>query len=166
MPDEIFEIVDADGNVLGLRSRAEVHQDPSLLHKVAHVLVFNESGELLLQRRSMNKDVEPGKWDTSVGGHVSPGEDIKAAAFREMEEELGISCNDMDFLYSYIFSGRHESELVFSYRCTHNGPFTYNVEEIDAVAFWRLDDILNTLGCGTLSLNFEAEIRKYLSVRP
>ena len=79
--------------------------DPSLLHKVVHVLVFNDAGNLLLQKRSMNKDVAPGKWDTSVGGHVSPGEDLKTAALREMKEELGVIPEDIEPLYSYISFG-------------------------------------------------------------
>src|ERR1700686_4931160 len=89
MQEEMIEIVDTEGSTIGIRRRSEVHGNPSLLHKVVHVLVFNDAGNLLLQKRSMNKDVAPGKWDTSVGGHVSPSEDLKTAALREMKEELG-----------------------------------------------------------------------------
>jgi isopentenyldiphosphate isomerase len=85
MPEEVIEIVDTEGRTIGLRNRSEVHRDPSLLHKVVHVLIFNDAGQLLLQKRSMKKDVAPGKWDTSVGGHVSPGEDLMFAALREMD---------------------------------------------------------------------------------
>ena len=81
---EKLEIVDNDGNVIGLAERSELHRNPGLIHRVVHVLVFNNSGELLLQKRSLKKDIAPGKWDTSVGGHVNPGEDVFAAARREM----------------------------------------------------------------------------------
>ncbi|HIJ60603.1 MAG TPA: NUDIX domain-containing protein, partial [Nitrospirae bacterium] len=76
MDEEFLEIVDADGNTIGTALRSDVHGNPALLHKVVHVLVFNKRGDLLLQKRSLSKDVAPGKWDTSVGGHVSPNEDL------------------------------------------------------------------------------------------
>jgi isopentenyldiphosphate isomerase len=133
-----------------------------MLHKVVHVLVFNENGELLLQKRSMNKDVAPGKWDTSVGGHVPNGENLITAAIREMEEELGITSDNIKPLYSYIHSNHYESELVFTHSCIHNGPFSFNKEEIDEVRFWNMEEIKNAIGTGLLSDNFESEINRYL----
>src|SRR5208337_1082031 len=131
---------------LGIAPRSSIHGNPSLLHKVVHVLVFNGSGKLLLQKRSMNKDVAPGKWDTSVGGHVAPGEDTSAAALREMEEELGVDGGEINFLYSYIYSNTHESELVFTYSCINNGPFQFNAEEIDEIRLWSLKEIIENIG--------------------
>ncbi|MGD0283491.1 MAG: NUDIX domain-containing protein [Dissulfurispiraceae bacterium] len=166
MQDELLEIVDEHGKTLGIASRSSMHGNPSLLHKVVHVLVFNSAGELLLQKRSMNKDVAPGKWDTSVGGHVSPAEDTYSAARREMTEELGVDTGEITFLYSYIYSNACESELVFTHSCIHNGPFSFNTEEIDSVKFWELEEIKKAFGSGVLSDHFEAEINKYLSYTP
>jgi isopentenyl-diphosphate delta-isomerase type 1 len=163
MKEEFLEIVDNEGRTTGYARRSEVHGNPSLLHKVVHVLVFNDEGRLLLQKRSQNKDVAPGKWDTSVGGHISPSEDLIAAAKREMEEELGIVPEDIKPIYSYIHSNHYESELVFTHSCTHNGPFSFNKEEIDEVLFWKIEDIKKAIGSGILSDNFESEITKYLS---
>jgi isopentenyl-diphosphate delta-isomerase type 1 len=163
MQEEFLEIVDNEGRTTGYARRSEVHGNPSLLHKVVHVLVFNDEGRLLLQKRSQNKDVAPGKWDTSVGGHISPSEDLIAAAKREMEEELGIVPEDIKPVYSYIHSNHYESELVFTHSCTHNGPFSFNKEEIDEVLFWKIEDIKKAIGSGILSDNFESEITKYLS---
>jgi isopentenyldiphosphate isomerase len=165
MPEEVIEIVDRAGRTIGLRNRSEAHRDPSLLHKVVHVLIFNDAGLLLLQKRSMKKDVAPGKWDTSVGGHINPGEDPMAAALREMNEELGIASAAIESLYSHIFACPFESELVFTYRCFHNGPFPFNMEEIDEVAFWEIDDIRRAIGGGMMSDNFESEIKIFLSGR-
>ena len=58
--EEILEIVDRDGNALALALRSKVHGNPSLMHKVVHVLVFNDHGELLLQKRSLQKEVQAG----------------------------------------------------------------------------------------------------------
>lgn len=162
MHEEFLEIVNMEGKAIGYARRSEVHGNPSLLHKVVHVLVFNDDGRLLLQKRSQNKDVAPDKWDTSVGGHISPGEGLIAAAKREMKEELGIISEDIKPIYSYIHSNHYESELVFTHSCIHNGPFYFNKEEIDEVSFWRIEDIKKAIGSGILSDNFESEIMKYL----
>ena len=160
---EKLEIVDSEGKVIGLAERAELHRDPSLIHRVVHVLIFNRKGELLLQKRSHQKDVAPGKWDTSVGGHVAPKEDVLAAAQREMTEELGITGCELRHLYRYLFSNLRESELVDTFSCIYEGAITFNKEEIDEVAFWDIGEIRKNLGSGDFSGHFEKEIRTYLS---
>jgi len=160
--EEIFEVFDTEGRIIGLAARSEVHCNPSLIHRVVHVLVFNRKGDLLLQRRSMNKDIEAGKWDTSVGGHVSPGEDIYDAAVREMREELGIVLSDLQFLYSYLFRNHHESELVSTFSCVYEGEVHFNAEEIDEVRFWLIQSIKEQTGKGIFSRYFEQEFTHYL----
>jgi isopentenyl-diphosphate delta-isomerase type 1 len=160
--DEMIEIVDSDGNVVGLAARSEIHGNPSLIHRVVHVLVFDTEGGLLLQKRSARKDVAPGKWDTSVGGHVNPGEDTESAARREMREELGIECRKLDFLYRYLFSNHIESELVSTFRCTYEGEILFNRTEIDEVRYWTMEEIRDSFGTGTFSGHFESEIKNYL----
>jgi isopentenyl-diphosphate delta-isomerase type 1 len=158
---ELLEIVDHEGKVIGIAERSELHTGPSLIHRVVHVLVFNKKGELLLQKRSMLKDVAPGKWDTSVGGHINPGEDIIAAANREMEEELGIKVQRLDFLYTYLFTSHIESELVSTFSCIHDSGFHFNKEEIDELAFWELKKIRDNMGRKMFSNHFEKEIANY-----
>ena len=160
--DEMLEVVDREGNVRRLAKRSEIHCDPSLLHRVVHVLVFDKKGRLLLQKRSMNKDVAPGKWDTSVGGHVSPGEDIPEAAKREMKEELGIADCSLTYLYSYLFSNHVESELVTTFSCEYDGRISFNRNEIDEIAFWDMDKIRENLGKNIFSNHLEKEISAYL----
>ena len=159
--NEILEVVDKNGNVLKLAKRSEIHRNPSLIHRVVHVLVFDKKGRLLLQKRSLNKDVAPGKWDTSVGGHVNPGEDILGAAKREMKEELGISDCRLDFLYAYLFSNNIESELVSTFSCQYKGKFFFNKDEIDEIAFWEIKKIKENLGKKIFSGHFEKEISAF-----
>ncbi len=159
---EKLEIVDKEGNVIGLAERSELHRNPGLVHRVVHVLVFSNDGKLLLQKRSMKKDVAPGKWDTSVGGHVGPGEDVVSAARREMEEELGIKGCELRYLYRYLFSNRRESELVNTYSCVYGGKMDFNREEIDEIAFWDIEKIKKNLGRHIFSGHFEKEMRHYL----
>ncbi len=158
---QILEVVDKQGCVIGAAPRKCVHGNNQLLHRVVHVLVFDKYHRLLLQKRSLNKRVAPGRWDTSVGGHVDCCEPVEKAMFREMEEELGIRPLAPRFIYQYIHSNDFESELVFTYTCRYDGKITYNHEEIDSVRFWEMKEIIDHLGKGILSDNFEDEFKRY-----
>ncbi len=155
--EELLEVVNERGEVIKTLPRSVIHGNPLLMHRVVHVLVFNKDGGLLLQKRSMNKDVAPGKWDTSVGGHVNSGETIEEAVRREMEEELGITSCGLKFLYSYIHSNPYETELVYTYSCIYAGEIKFNQDEIDEVRFWGIDEIRGNTGKGIFSDNFEDE---------
>lgn len=162
MENEILEIVDRTGKTTGTASRKDIHKD-RLLHKVIHLLVFNSEGRLLLQKRSKYKDIEPGKWDTSVGGHILKGENIHAALFREMEEELGITECSEEFLYSYIHSGEMENELVYSFRCVHDGTLKFNETEIEEIRLWDMQEIIVDIDNDMFSEHFRDEFKRYLS---
>jgi isopentenyl-diphosphate delta-isomerase type 1 len=161
--EEYLEIINDKGEIIGQAPRSEIHGNPGLMHRVVHVLVFNRDGEILLQKRSMKKDVAPGRWDTSVGGHVSPGEDLISSAFREMEEELGIRDGELRYLYSYVHTNPYETEHVTTFSLLYDGEVSFNPEEIDEVRFWKLDEVRKAMGRGILSDNFEHEISMYLS---
>ncbi|MDA8085136.1 MAG: NUDIX domain-containing protein [Nitrospiraceae bacterium] len=161
MAEEFLEIVNENGEVKGIAPRSEIHGNPALMHRVAHVLVFNGKGEILLQRRSMNKDVAPGRWDTSVGGHVDPGESPELAALREMREELGVE-GRLEFLHSYIHTNHYETELVYTFRAVKEDGFEFNAEEIEEIRFWDLGEVEMAVGSSLLSDNFEHEIATYL----
>ena len=160
--EEVFEVVDPSGKVVGTARRSELHKNPGLIHRVVHILVYNSSGALLLQKRSMNKDIAPGKWDTSVGGHINIGEDVCSAAQREMKEELGIEGYDLLYLYQYLYRGPREAELVNTFRCSVERGFSFNREEIDEIRYWDLQEIADALGSGIFSAHFEAEMSHYL----
>lgn len=138
---EVFDLVDENDNVIGSADREDFHGNPDMIHRVAHVLVFDSSGELYLQKRSSRKDVQPGKWDTSVGGHVNSGESYEEAAYREMKEELGIEGVPLEFLHRYIHRNEYESEFVSTYRCVWNGSIDFNRVEIEEGRFWTLKKI-------------------------
>jgi isopentenyldiphosphate isomerase len=159
--EEILEIVNEKGEIIGEAPRSEVHGNNSLLHRVVHVIVVNSRGDILLQKRSINKDVAPGRWDTSVGGHVDRGESIEEAVMRETKEEIGVFPENVRFLYTYIHSNPYESELVYTHECFSEGPFQYNKEEIEELRFWSKEEIDMNLGKGVFSDNFEEEYLRY-----
>src|SRR5580765_5186343 len=75
--EEIFDVVDGQDEVIGRATRNEVHRR-GLMHRATHVLVFNSAGQVFLQKRSMNKDRQPGLWDSSASGHLNVSEGYDA----------------------------------------------------------------------------------------
>ncbi|MBI4698907.1 MAG: NUDIX domain-containing protein [Nitrospirae bacterium] len=160
--EENLDVVNEEGEVIKTLPRSVIHGDPSMMHRVVHVLVFNSAGSLLLQKRSMNKDVAPGKWDTSVGGHIDAGETIIEALNREMEEELGVTSCEPEILYTYIHSNPYETELVYTHSCIYDSEIRFSREEIDEVRFWGEEDIRRNMGQGVFSDNFEHEYSAWM----
>lgn len=158
--NEIFPIVDESGTVTGSATRAFCHSGAKPLHPVVHLHIFNDKGELYLQKRSMKKDIQPGKWDTAVGGHVDYGEDIETALRREVREELGITDFDPTFCFRYIFESNIEKELVNSYRTVYNGIITPDMVEVDEGRFWSIGEIRDSIGNGVFTPNFESEFSR------
>ncbi|MDR1682438.1 MAG: NUDIX domain-containing protein [Candidatus Symbiothrix sp.] len=157
--DEWFPLVDPSGKVIGKATRSECHSGTKSLHPVIHLHIFNTKGELLLQKRSSNKDIQPGKWDTSVGGHVDLGETVEEALVREAGEELGIRGFVPEFIRSYVFESEIEKELVYSYKTIYEGELCFDPIEIDEIAFWPVERIRQNIGQTVFTPNFEDEFR-------
>ena len=160
-PGEVFELYDAhEYRVIGRATRGECHGRPELIHAVARVHVRDAHGRLLLQRRAASKDIAPGLWDTSVGGHLLPGEEAEAAARREMREELGVAAGVLVFLHRFLMRSAVETEWVTSFAAVHGGPFRPDPGEIDEVRFWTRAEIEAALGSGQLTSAFEDEFAR------
>ena len=157
--EELFPLVDEEGNIIGAATRGECHDGSKKLHPVIHLHVFNSKGELYLQKRPEWKDIQPSKWDTSVGGHVDLGESVEIALKREAQEELGISDFKPEILAHYIFESERERELVFAHKTIYDGVINPS-EELDGGRFWSIDEIREHLGKGVFTPNFESELQR------
>jgi mutator protein MutT len=122
--------------------------------------VFNSQGDIYLQRRPDWKDIQPGKWDTAVGGHIDYGETPQEALRREVREELGITDFVPEFVDKYVFESQRERELVYVNRATYDGPITPSADELDGGRFWTIKEILEAMGQGVLTPNFENEFQR------
>ncbi|MBI9102850.1 MAG: NUDIX domain-containing protein [Spirochaetales bacterium] len=157
--DEWFDILDPDGKVIGEAPRTVCHRAPGLLHPVVHLQLTGPGNTLYLQKRSMRKKIQPGKWDTAVGGHLDRGEMVETGLRREALEELGISGFMPTFLSTYIWECPAESEMVNSFSTFWDGPINTDPAEIEEGRFWHFEEIDENLGKGIFTPNFEYEYR-------
>ncbi|NTU74399.1 NUDIX domain-containing protein [Candidatus Roizmanbacteria bacterium] len=118
--DELFPIVDEEDNVIGSITRREAHRSPHLIHRASAVLIYNQKGEMLIQKRSMTKDTFPGCWAYSVGGHVGYGENYLEVAVRETKEEIGVDAKADEFrqLGKIRVADPAEQEMMTVYELT------------------------------------------------
>ena len=158
---ERFPVVDEQGCVVGSATRGECHNGSRLLHPVVHLHVFDSKGNVYLQKRPQWKDIQPGKWDTAVGGHIDYGETPEAALQREVFEELGISDFSPEYMDKYVFESLRERELVYVHRTTYDRTIRPSVDELAGGRFWTMKEIRDAIGKHVLTPNFESEFQRF-----
>ncbi|MCX6936202.1 MAG: NUDIX domain-containing protein [Verrucomicrobia bacterium] len=146
--DEKFDLVDRNDRVVGSAPRSEIHAS-GLLHRAVHLWLFHDDGRLLLQRRSLTKDREPGRWTSSVSGHVNAGEEYDTAMHREILEEIGIpssACHSFLRLRYFPACQETDQEFVWLYRAFHSGPFKPDPTEVASLEWFfpnQLDQMIS-----------------------
>ncbi|MCK9255684.1 MAG: NUDIX domain-containing protein [Bacteroidales bacterium] len=161
--EELLSEIDAEGKLIGVMTRTEAHDGSKRMHPVIHVHILNSKGELLLQKRNKNKFIQPGKWDTAVGGHISHGEKIEIALERETYEELGLRNLKYQYITKYIWESEIEKEMVFVFLAQHEEFDFIKNNEVDEVKFWSFKQIKNNLSKNIFTPNFEIDFVNILS---
>lgn len=154
---EMFPVVEPDGEVVAMASREYCHSGAKVLHPVVHLHIIDRYGRLYLQKRSLKKDIQPGKWDTAVGGHVDYGEQLLEALFREASEELGLKEFNPVYLGSYVFESEIEKELVNVFAAVGSFSLFPDKDEVDEGKYWEIGAIEENTGRSVLTPNFEQE---------
>ena len=163
---EFFDILDENGNKTGkIKERSLVHEDGDI-HGTVHIWIRRktEKGyDLLLQKRSKEKDSFPGCYDISSAGHIPAGCDFVESALRELREELGVTlpadalqeCGVRHFTFEDVFHGRlfkdNQVSKVFCLWLDKNAEdFTVQKEEIDYVRWFGLEEAIEAVKNNTI----------------
>lgn len=157
--NEWFPVVEPNGLVVGRAVRQYCHSGAKPLHPVIHIHIIDRFSRIYLQKRSMRKDIQPGRWDTAVGGHVSYGEGILEAVYREAFEELGFTEFNPIHLDTYEFESEIERELVNVFAVVGSYELHPDLDEVDEGRWWDLADIDANMDKGVFTPNFESEFR-------
>lgn len=158
--EEWLPLLNEKGEVVGKAPRSVCHSDKQYLHPVVHLHVVNSRGEIYLQKRPLHK-IQPGKWDTAVGGHIAFGETVELSLRREALEEMGLTDFKAKPLASYIWESDIEREYVFCYTTQLDGPFYINTHELADGRFWSHSEVRNSIGKNIFTPNFEEEFRRF-----
>ena len=154
---EYFDVVDEDGKPTGAVVSRETAHKEGIPHRTSHVWIVkkNDKGyDILMQKRSLNKDSFPGMYDTSSAGHIRAGDEPVASAIRELKEELGITAEASQLLYIGKFHGRYSKEFHGSMFNDNEIPYVFlfqgNVdidqltlqeEEVDEVRWFDMETV-------------------------
>jgi isopentenyldiphosphate isomerase len=136
MADELLDLVNERDEIIGEVWKIKANQDPKLIHREVAVIVYNNKGEVLFQKRSHLKMVNPGIWAETVAGHVAKGENPLVTAHRELKEEVGFDTHLKLFEKTLAYA---PNETHFTYWYTgkfpKNAKISLQKEEVDKALF-------------------------------
>ncbi|WP_299158112.1 NUDIX domain-containing protein [uncultured Tenacibaculum sp.] len=152
--DELIDILDQQGNYTGKTClKSEAHKFGHF-HPTVHIWLYTTNQQVLLQKRSLTKKVFPGLWDISVAGHVAAGEEIKKAALREIQEEIGFSIipQNLHKIGTRKHEIKHKNGIIdnefhhvyIAELTTDIKYLTIQKEELEAIKLFDLETLKNT----------------------
>ena len=146
MPDELFDVIDENDQVIRQEMRSVVHQR-GLWHRGAHVLLFTPGEKLIVQQRAKTKSQSPLALDCSVSEHVIAGEHYRDAAIRGLEEELGIIGIAIQPLAKFKMNyGPNDNEISMIFKgIAESKNIKFDPEEIERVDAYTLDELQTLL---------------------
>ena len=171
--DEKLIMVDLHDNEIGTLSKLECHQKDGILHRAFSIFLFNEQGQLLLQQRSVKKNLWPSFWSNSCCSHPRQGEDILEAAKRRLNDELGLNEVKLEFIYKFSYEAAYkdigsENELCSVFLGVINQKVNFNHNEIEQIKYINVSDLLIDMDARTdytpwFIMEWKALISKYIN---
>ena len=158
--EEMLPLVEESGRVYGQATRSYCHSGAHVLHPVVHLHLVDRMGRIYLQKRSLEKDLLPGYWDTAVGGHVTYGETAEESLYREAAEELGLTAFLPVFLEAYVWETQRDREYVFVFAAVGHPDLHPDNPEVTEGKWWTREELLSAAGKDILTPNFEAEFAR------
>ena len=144
MGKEQVILVNKQDEQIGLAEKLEVHQSGQL-HRAVSVFVFNENGELLLQKRASTKYHGAGLWTNTCCTHPRDGETSEACAVRRLKEEMGIDA-EVEKQFSFVYKAEVENGLIENdydhvFFGVYDGKMELNPDEAEDCTFASLDKV-------------------------
>ncbi len=150
MIQEFFDIVDQNNKKTGsIKARNEIHKNLSEWHRATHIWIFNDKQEVLCQRRSLQKDANPGKWQSFFGGHLKAGDNYKESAIKELGEELGITIKISELIPLYVRksdSAKHFSQVYVLKLNKSINSLHFDKEEVVELSWFTIDKLKDVIG--------------------
>ncbi len=128
--EELVQIVDENDQEVAVVTR-QIMREQRLIHRASYILVFNENGQLYVQKRTQTKDIYPGYWDVAAGGVVLGGESYEQSAVRELAEELGVTDVHLTPLFDQFYEDEGNRVWGRIFSCISQGPFVLQPEEVE-----------------------------------
>jgi isopentenyldiphosphate isomerase len=132
--DMLVDVVNGNDVPVGVIIRGELFRKHANF-RVIHDLVFNSSGELLIQRLARTRLRHPGYWGSSVAAYLFAGESYPAAAERRLTEELGVHATNLDFIGKISMDDDGCQKFIGVFKTVNNGPFSFDSEHIEELEF-------------------------------
>jgi intracellular septation protein A/ADP-ribose pyrophosphatase YjhB (NUDIX family) len=156
---EWLPVVDIEGNVIGKATREECHRNPKLIYPVIRMHLINNNKQILLQKRSLKSDIEAGKWDAAVAGHIRYNEDIEKAVYREAMEEINFKPEFLDLLEKRVFKAPNSTALMFIFITQSNQEITPNKKEVEDARFYTFNQVLQLQKENKISVGLQQELK-------
>ena len=156
----MLPLIQPGGLVYGQACRKWCHSGSGALHPVVHLHILDRFGRLYLQKRAITKDLLPGYWDTAVGGHITYGEQVLEALYREAAEELGLQAFNPQELGSYIYETGRDREFVFIFAMVGHPDLSPDNAEVSEGRWWTFEELDQAMGKHILTPNFETEFAR------
>ena len=143
--EELLTKVDSNNKVTGSIPRGLAHKSPDTIYRTIFVVVKDNRGKILLQKRSSSKDLYPDCWDLSVGGHVNYGKSYVETAVKELEEELSIKTNakELNFIGEVLVKLPSSNEFfnVFEYSLKATDKIRLEANEVSNTKWMSIEEV-------------------------